>query len=90
FTFPPIVDIDPTEILSNLIIEYIFANIYRSYLESFLSENGVRLMNMNNASKSIEKNINRLQIEKNYYRQEEITNEIQEIIGAYKVIAGEK
>lgn len=90
FAFPPVVDIKPTEILSNLIIEYIFANIYRAYLESFLSENGVRLMNMNNASKAIEKNINHLEIEKNYYRQEEITNEIEEIISAYKVIAGEK
>jgi len=90
FKFPPVTDINPEEILSNLIIEYIFSNIYRSYLESFLSENSVRLMNMNNTSKSIEKNINSLEIEKNYYRQEEITNEIQEILTAYKVLAGEK
>ncbi|MBK3333275.1 hypothetical protein GWK41_09350 [Persephonella atlantica] len=90
YRFPPITDIEPEAILSNLIIEYIFAHIYRSYLESFLSENGVRLMNMNNASKSIEKSINRLEVEKNYYRQEEITDEIQEIISAYKVLVGEK
>jgi len=89
YRYPPVVDIDPTKILSHLIIEYLFSGIYRAYLESFLSENGVRLMNMNNASKSIEKNIQKLEVEKNYYRQEEITDEIQEIISAYKVIVGE-
>ena len=47
-------------------------------------------MNMNNASKSIERNIKKLDVEKNYYRQEEITDEIQEIISAYKVIVGER
>jgi len=76
FSFPPVVDIDPSQILSHLIIEYLFAGIYRAYIESFLSENGVRLMNMSNASKSIEKNIKKLDVEKNYYRQEEITDEI--------------
>jgi len=90
FSFPPVVDIDPSQILSHLIIEYLFAGIYRAYIESFLSENGVRLMNMSNASKSIEKNIKKLDVEKNYYRQEEITDEIQEIISAYNVITGGK
>ena len=90
FSFPPVVDMDPSQILSHLIIEYLFAGIYRAYIESFLSENGVRLMNMNNASKSIERNIKKLDVEKNYYRQEEITDEIQEIISAYKVIVGER
>lgn len=89
FKFPPVTDVNPERILSDLIVEYIFSNIYRSYLESFLSENSVRLMNMNNASKAIEKNIKKLEIEKNYYRQEEITNEIQEILTAYKVLTGE-
>ncbi|WP_457622650.1 F0F1 ATP synthase subunit gamma [Persephonella sp.] len=89
YRYPPVVDTDPAQILSDIIIEYIFANIYRSYLESFLSENGVRLMNMDNASKSIEKNIKKLEIERNYFRQEEITDEIQEIISAYRVITGE-
>lgn len=44
---------------------------------------------MDNASKSIEKNIKNLEIERNYFRQEEITDEIQEIISAYRVITGE-
>ncbi len=86
FEYPPIVDISPREIFIDILTEYIFSNIYKAYLESFLSENGVRLMNMNNASKSIEKNIKQLEIERNYYRQEEITNEIQEILTAYKVL----
>ena len=86
---PPIVDIPPQEILIGLIVDYIFARIYRAYLESFLSENGVRLMNMNNASSSIERNLEKLKLERNYYRQEEITAEIEEIMSAYKVIAGE-
>lgn len=90
YEYPPIVDINPIEILSSSIIEYIYSNVFRAYIESFISENGVRMMNMNNASKSIEKSINKLEIEKNYFRQEEITNEIEEIISAYKVLVGEK
>ncbi|WP_457623573.1 F0F1 ATP synthase subunit gamma [Persephonella sp.] len=90
YKFPPLTDTDPYIILTNLITEYLFSNIYKSYVESFLSENGVRLMNMDNASKSIEKNIQNLLVEKNYLRQEEITDEIQEIISAYKVLVGKK
>ncbi len=86
FEFPPIVDIEPHVMLSNLIIEYIYIHIYRAYLESFLSENSVRLMNMNNASKSIDKKLASLNVERNYYRQEEITDEIEDTVSSYKAI----
>ena len=86
FEFPPIVDMKPEQILSNLIIEYIYVHIYRAYLESFLSENSVRLMNMNNASRSIDKKLEFLNIERNYYRQEMITGEIEDSISSYKTL----
>ncbi len=86
FGFTPIVDIEPDVILSHLIIEYIYILIYRAYLESFLSENSVRLMNMNNASRSIDRKLQQLSIEKNYYRQEEITGEIEDTVVSYKAI----
>lgn len=87
YTFPPITDMPPEEILSGLVVEYLYSNLYRAYLESFLSENGVRLMNMNNASRSIDKTIGELQIERNYLRQEEITSEIEEILTAYRELS---
>jgi len=89
YTFPPITDMPPEEILSGLVVEYLYSNLYSAYLESFLSENGVRLMNMNNASRSIERTIGELEIEKNYFRQEEITSEIEEILTAYKELSEE-
>ncbi len=87
---PPILDIPPEEVLSGLITDYIFSRIYRAYLESFLSENGVRLMNMNNASSAIERSLESLRIEKNYFRQEEITSEIEEIMTAFKLLVEER
>ena len=41
---------------------------------------------MNNASRNIESKIEQLDIENNYFRQEEITDEIAEIISAYSVV----
>ncbi len=89
FGFPPLTDVSPEEILMGLIVEYLYSNLYRAFLESFLSENGVRLTNMDNAFKSLEKGIAQLEIEKNYFRQEEITTEIEEILTAYKQLAEE-
>ncbi|WP_457600165.1 F0F1 ATP synthase subunit gamma [Hydrogenivirga sp.] len=87
---PPVLDIPPQEVLSGLITDYVFSRVYRAYLESFLSENGVRLMNMNSASSAIERTIGELEIERNYYRQEEITTEIEEIMTAFKLLGGER
>ncbi len=87
---PPILDIPPKEVLSGLISNYIFSRIYRAYLESFLSENGVRLMNMNSASSAIERSLESLHIEKNYFRQEEITSEIEEIMTAFRLLVEER
>ncbi len=83
---PPILDLPPEEVLSSLIFEHLFSEIYRAYLESFLAENGVRLMNMNNASNSIERTLEDLRVERNYYRQEELTAQMQEILSAFRVL----
>ena len=86
---PPVLDIPPEDIIKGLIMDYVFAMFYTAFLESFLSENGVRLMNMNSASSSIGKNLERLKMERNYYRQEEITAEIEEIMSTYKALSQE-
>ncbi len=86
FGVKPLIDLPPEEILSRLITEYLFSRIYRCYLESFISENGVRLVNMEGASSSIDENLKRLQVERNYLRQEEVTSEILEVMSAYRLM----
>lgn len=82
----PLVDMKPQDLLKNVLFEYIYSFIYQAYLDSFLSENGVRLMNMNNASKNMEEKTKQLEIENNYFRQEEITAEMLGIISSYQIL----
>ena len=84
--YPPIVDMNPQDLLNNALFEYIYGFIYQAYLESFLSENGIRLMNMSSASKNIDEKIQNLQYENNFSRQEEITAEMLEIISSYGLL----
>lgn len=84
--FPPIMDIPSNELLSQIYIEFIYSSIYQAYLESFLAENGVRLLNMNNASQNLKSKLNELELESHYYRQQEITEEIIAVISSYKTI----
>lgn len=82
----PLMDVATEEIFSHVLQEYLYMEIYRAFLESFLSENGVRLVNMNQASQNIDKGIQKLEMESNFVRQNEVTDELSEIISAYTVI----
>lgn len=82
----PLMDVAVEEIFAQILQEFLYMEIYRAFLESLLSENGVRLVNMNQASRNIDKRIQELEMESNFVRQNEVTDELSEIIAAYGVI----
>ncbi|PIQ29074.1 hypothetical protein COW36_18235 [bacterium (Candidatus Blackallbacteria) CG17_big_fil_post_rev_8_21_14_2_50_48_46] len=84
-----LIDVAPEVLFASLLSEYFYMELHRAFLESFLSENGVRLVNMNQASHNIEQRIESLENESHFARQNELTDELNEIMGSYSVIVGE-
>jgi alternate F1F0 ATPase F1 subunit gamma len=86
----PLLYLDKSEILDDLIEEYLLISLYRAFIESISSENQARLQNMQNAQQHIKKLSADLHDELNILRQEEITNELMEIINGFKAIKSKK
>ena len=71
---------DPSEILEQLVPQYVEISIYRALLESTASEHGARMTAMRNASENAGELIDDLTLEMNRARQAEITQEIMEVV----------
>jgi F-type H+-transporting ATPase subunit gamma len=71
---------DPSEILQQLVPQYVEISIYRALLESTASEHGARMTAMRNASENAGELIDDLTLEMNRARQAEITQEIMEVV----------
>jgi F-type H+-transporting ATPase subunit gamma len=71
---------EPEEILKRLLPAYVETTVYRSLLESAASELGARMTAMRNASKNANELIDRLTLQMNRARQQEITQEILEVV----------
>ena len=63
-----------------IVPHYMDALLYRSFLESAISEQTNRKNSMENATSSADKLLYELQLEYNKVRQQKITNEINEIV----------
>ena len=72
----------PEEILPGLIRHYLEMNVYQAMLENYLSEQGARMISMQNATDNAKEIIEELKLIYNKGRQEKITNEILDITGA--------
>jgi F-type H+-transporting ATPase subunit gamma len=81
---------DKKEILSDLIRQYIFITLYRTFCYSLASENASRLSSMQSAEKNIEERIEELNYEYRRERQNSITEEINDVISGFKAIKGSK
>ncbi len=79
-TMPPLMHLDPDEIITQIMEEYIFAIITLATMESLVSENGARLATMQQAHQSIEDKLETLGNEMRVQRQDEITTEILDIV----------
>lgn len=76
-------------LLSALLQQYLFAQLYRAYAESLTSENTSRLMTMQSAEKNIEERL--AELNKHYHgqRQDAITSELLDIVSGVEALSGE-
>ena len=80
----PLLYLKAEDILHTLIKEYLHISIYRAFIESVASENQARLNAMVHASNAIEHKEKHLTQSLNVQRQKEITDELLEIVNAYR------
>lgn len=72
----------PAKVFDVLVPQYIIGLIYGALIQAFASENSARMMAMDSATKNADKMTSKLRIELNHARQQAVTREITEIVGA--------
>lgn len=76
-------------LLPSLLTHYVEMSLYQFILESFVSEQGARMISMQNATNNANDIISELRLEYNKTRQAKITSEILDITGAAVALASE-
>ncbi|MFO7585825.1 MAG: F0F1 ATP synthase subunit gamma [Anaerolineales bacterium] len=83
----PTYSMERPKLLSALIGQYLFSQLYRAYAESLTSENASRLMTMQAAEKNIEERLAELNTEYHGQRQGQITSELLDIVSGVEALA---
>jgi F-type H+-transporting ATPase subunit gamma len=83
----PTYSMERPQLLSALIGQYLFSQLYRAYAESLTSENTSRLMTMQAAEKNIEERLAELNTEYHGQRQGQITSELLDIVSGVEALA---
>lgn len=81
---------DRNKIISDLMQQYFFITLYRAFCYSLASENASRLSSMQSAEKNIEERLDELNFEYRRQRQNNITEELNDIISGFKAIRKSK
>ncbi|KAF2989890.1 F0F1 ATP synthase subunit gamma [Methylocystis sp. MJC1] len=76
---PPIFNLSPPLLLSELAEEYVFAELCEATLLSFASENFARMQAMSSARSNVRKTLDELTARHRQLRQEQITEELMEL-----------
>jgi F-type H+-transporting ATPase subunit gamma len=84
----PMYTMEQERLLSRLINQYLFAQLYRAYAESLASENASRLMTMQAAEKNIEERLGELNAVYHGQRQGAITSELLDIVSGVEALGG--
>lgn len=82
----PMYSMERDRLLSRLVSQYLFAQMYRAYAESLASENASRLMTMQAAEKNIEERLGQLNAEYHGQRQGAITSELLDIVSGVEAL----
>ncbi len=77
-------------IVSDLIRQYFFITMYRTFCFSLASENASRLASMQAAEKNIDERLDELNFEYRRERQNSITEELNDVVSGFKAIRGSK
>lgn len=76
---PPLTTLAPRELLADLALEYVFAELCDAAMQAFVAENEARMVTMSAAKTNIAQKLSELSRQEQQVRQEEITTEIVEL-----------
>lgn len=82
----PTYTMEKERLLSDLIRQYIFITLYRSFCYSLVSENTSRIESMTTAEKNIDERLEHLNFQYRTQRQNGITEEINDVVSGFKAI----
>lgn len=85
---PPLINLKAADLLSDLTVEYVFAQICAAAVETFVAENEARLRTMATARSHIDRKGEALQLEERITRQDQITAEVVELSGGSRAARG--
>ena len=85
----PMYTMEQEHLLSRLVSQYLFAQLYRAYAGSLASENASRLMTMQAAEKNIEERLGELNAEYHGQRQGAITSELLDIVSGVESLGNQ-
>jgi F-type H+-transporting ATPase subunit gamma len=80
YSHAPLLNLDPTQFLSELTDQYLFAALHEVFYASLMAENRNRLEHLDSAIRRLEKDQSKLRLRYNALRQEEIIEEIEIIM----------
>ena len=80
YSHAPLLNLEPTQFLSQLTDQYLYAALHEVFYASLMAENRKRLEHMDNAIRRMEKDEAELRLRYNALRQEEIIEEIEIIM----------
>ncbi len=82
---PPLLYISPALVINEIIGEFLYISLYRCYVESLRAENWFRFRSMDSALENLDVKIKELDALYKFFRQEEITEEIIEVIESHSL-----
>ncbi len=85
---PPLHQISPAALLSDLAGEYLLAEIASALMEAMIEESTVRLHTLDQADKNIAHKLEELRRKEHALRQEEITTELLDIVVGAEAVSG--
>ncbi|MBF7096983.1 F0F1 ATP synthase subunit gamma [Alkalibacter mobilis] len=86
----PVYSMDREKLISEIIRQYFFITLYRSFCYSLVSENTSRIESMTSAEKNIEERLEELNFFYRTQRQNGITEEINDVVSGFKAIKKSK
>lgn len=86
----PTVLMDPDELFSRLVQQYLFITLYQAMAASLASENASRLAAMQSAEKNIEERLTDLTGQYRQQRQSAITAELLDVVSGFEALTGQE
>lgn len=83
----PLYTIPAGDLFNQIIRQYFYISLYKSFIESMASENASRLFAMRKAEQNIEEQLEKLDAQFNKQRQNSITEELLDIVAGFEALS---